>query len=179
MRLAETLAGACAGTLGEAVAGVILHGSLTLDDYVPGRSDGDLLAIVDDPLSDAQLDALTWAVARQRLGVPGRIDLRVVTRQVAASPAPAPPMEAYVEVVPGSGVRVERRHPGERDLVVEFPACHAHGRSLAGRGHGRAGPPDGGAWRRSRWSMGRKAAQPIWSSRPSSQLGTASTSQPA
>jgi predicted nucleotidyltransferase len=35
--------------LGEAVAGVILHGSLTLDDYVPGRSDVDLLVVVDDP----------------------------------------------------------------------------------------------------------------------------------
>jgi hypothetical protein len=28
---------------------VILHGSLTLDDYVPGRSDVDLLVVIDDP----------------------------------------------------------------------------------------------------------------------------------
>jgi Domain of unknown function (DUF4111) len=27
---------------------------------------------------------------------------------------------------------VERRHPGERDLVVEFSMCRAHGRSLLG-----------------------------------------------
>jgi hypothetical protein len=27
---------------------------------------------------------------------------------------------------------VERRHPGERDLVVEFSMCRAHGRSLFG-----------------------------------------------
>ena len=39
LRFAQTLAGACAGALGKTVAGVILHGSLTLDDYVPGRSD--------------------------------------------------------------------------------------------------------------------------------------------
>jgi len=33
LRFAQTLARACAGALGETVAGVILHGSLTLDDY--------------------------------------------------------------------------------------------------------------------------------------------------
>jgi hypothetical protein len=27
---------------------------------------------------------------------------------------------------------VERRHPGERDLVVELSMCRAHGRSLVG-----------------------------------------------
>jgi hypothetical protein len=133
-RFAEALAGSCAGALGESVAGVILHGSLTLADYVPGRSDVDLLVVVDDPLGDAQLAALTRAAARQRPRAPGRVDLRVVTRQVAASPTPAPPMEAYVEITPGSGsgVQVERRHPGERDLVVEFSMCRAHGRSLFG-----------------------------------------------
>jgi hypothetical protein len=56
-----------------------------------------------------------------------------VTRQVAASPTPAPPMEAYLRLTPGSGVRLEeRRHPGERDLVVELSVCRAHGRSLLG-----------------------------------------------
>jgi hypothetical protein len=41
LRFAEVLARSCAGALGETVAGVILHGSLTLDDYIPGRSDVD------------------------------------------------------------------------------------------------------------------------------------------
>jgi predicted nucleotidyltransferase len=36
---------------------VILHGSLTLGDYVPGRSDLDLLVVAQDPLTDAQLAA--------------------------------------------------------------------------------------------------------------------------
>jgi hypothetical protein len=109
---AGTLAGSCAMALGEAVAGVILHGSLTLDDYVPGQSDVDLLVVVDDPLTDAQVAALTEAVERQRPRAPGRVDLRVVTRQVAARPAPAPPMELYIEITPGLALAVERRHPG-------------------------------------------------------------------
>jgi Domain of unknown function (DUF4111)/Nucleotidyltransferase domain len=133
LRFARTLARACAGVLGEAVTGVILHGSLTLDAYVPGRSDLDLLVVVDDPLGDAQLAALTEALAAQRQRAPGPVDLRLVTRQVAASPTPAPPLEAYLRLTPTSGVRLEeRRHPGERDLAVELAVCRAHGRSLLG-----------------------------------------------
>jgi hypothetical protein len=133
-RFAGVLARASAGALGETVVGVVLHGSLTLGDYLPGRSDVDLLVVVDEPLTDARLAALTQAVAAQRPAAPGRVDLRVVTRQVAAAPTPAPPMEAYLELAPGSepGVQVERCHPGERDLVVEFSICRVHGRSLAG-----------------------------------------------
>lgn len=54
LAFAKTLAASCARTIGESVAGVILHGSLTLGDYVPGRSDVDLLVVVDAPLTDAQ-----------------------------------------------------------------------------------------------------------------------------
>jgi hypothetical protein len=132
-RFAGALARAAAGALGDSVAAVILHGSLTLGDYLPGRSDVDLLAVVDHPLDGPRLDALTGALAGHRPRAPGPVDLRVVTRQVAASPTPAPPMEAYLRRTPGSGVRVEeRQHPGERDLVVELSVCRAHGRSLVG-----------------------------------------------
>jgi Domain of unknown function (DUF4111)/Nucleotidyltransferase domain len=131
-RFAEALARACAAVLDRAVAGMILHGSLGLGDYLPGRSDVDLV-VVDEPLSDAQVAALTEAMASCRAKAPGPVDLRLVTRQVAASPTPAPPMEAYLRLTPGSGVRLEeRRHPGERDLVVELSVCRAHGRSLLG-----------------------------------------------
>jgi hypothetical protein len=132
-RFAEALAGACAAALGPDVAGVILHGSLTLGDYLPGRSDVDLLVVVDEPLSDTQLAALVAVTASRRAEAPGPVDLRLVTRQVAASPTPAPPMEAYLRLTSTSGVRLEeRRHPGERDLVVELSVCRAHGRSLLG-----------------------------------------------
>ena len=121
---------------------MILHGSLTLDDYLPGRSDVDLLVVVYDPLTEAQLDALAEAVAGHRSRAPGPVDLRLVTRQVAASPTPAPPLEAYLRLTPGSGVRLEeRRHPGERDLAVELSVCHAHGRTVGAgaRPHPRGG----------------------------------------
>jgi hypothetical protein len=41
LRFAAALARSCSRALGETVAGVILHGSLTLGDYLPGRSDVD------------------------------------------------------------------------------------------------------------------------------------------
>ena len=105
LRFAQELAHACAGAFGKTVAGVVLHGSLTLDDYVPGRSDIDLLVVIDDPASDARLAALAEAMASRRAEAPGPADLRLVTRQVAASPTPAPPLEAYLRLTPSSGVR--------------------------------------------------------------------------
>jgi hypothetical protein len=72
-------------------------------------------------------------MASPRAEAPGPVDLRLVTRQVAASPTPTPPLEAYLRLTPRSGVRLEeRRHPGERDLAVELSVCRAHGRSLLG-----------------------------------------------
>jgi hypothetical protein len=131
MGFAADLKDACISAPGESLAGVILHGSLTLGDYVPGRSDVDLLVVVDDPVTDTQFAALTAAANEKRSQAPARADLRVVLRRVAAAPTPLPPMEAYVHIGP-SGVHGERRHPGERDLVVEFSMCRAHGRSLWG-----------------------------------------------
>jgi Domain of unknown function (DUF4111)/Nucleotidyltransferase domain len=133
LRFAAALARSGSQALGGIVAAVILHGSLTLDDYLPGRSDIDLLAVVQDPLTDAQLAALTETLAGHRRQAPDPVDLRVVTRQVAGSPTPAPPMEAYLRLTSASEVRLEeRRHPGERDLAVELSVCRAYGRSLLG-----------------------------------------------
>lgn len=127
LQLAERLADRCARTL-DGVAAVVLDGSLTLGDYVPGRSDVDLLVVVELPPSDAQAAALTEAVTGGE--APARVDLRVVTRAVAAAPTPLPPMELYVGL--HRGIEVAARHPGERDLVVELSVCRAHGRSLLG-----------------------------------------------
>jgi hypothetical protein len=136
LRFAERVERCCSRTFGRAVAGVILHGSLTLDDYIPGRSDVDILTVVERPLTDTQLDALVEAVAEERQHAPARLDLRVVTRSVASTPTPAPPMEIYIAAHPGgdeAGMHVETHHSGERDLVVEFSVCRTHGHSLVGR----------------------------------------------
>lgn len=133
LRFARSLARSCTGALDHILAGVIVHGSLTLGDYIPGRSDVDVLIVIDNPLTDRQLRALIEAVESARPQAPCGVDLRVATRKAAAAATRAPPMEAYIEIVPGrESMHVDTRQVGERDLVIEFSMCRAHGRALYG-----------------------------------------------
>jgi hypothetical protein len=131
LAFADGLASRCSDALGDAVLSVILHGSLTLGDFTPARSDIDLLVIVGDPLIDDELVALREAVAAVRDDAPCRVDLRVVTRATAAAPARASAMEAAFTLGPCRTIEVETRI-AEPDLVPEFSIARAHGRSLAG-----------------------------------------------
>jgi predicted nucleotidyltransferase len=129
---AERLARCCANALGEQVVAVLLHGSLTLGDFTPGKSDVDLLIVVERPLADEEIDAVLGTIDSLRGEAPSRVDLRVVTRAVAASPTPAPAMEVYVALQPGRPMEVETRVAGEPDLIVEFSMVRAHGRTIVG-----------------------------------------------
>jgi predicted nucleotidyltransferase len=130
LAFAARLASRCSDALGEALVSVILHGSLTLDDFVPGRSDMDLLVVVAEPLDDEQLTALRDQLAED---APRRVDLRVVTRETAAAPpTPTPTMEAAFTSRPGTAPEVETGI-AEPDLVAEFSIARAHGRSIVGR----------------------------------------------
>lgn len=130
LAFADGLAGRCSGALGDAVASVILHGSLTLGEFVPHRSDIDLLVVVEQPLGDERLAGLRDAV---REDAPPRADLRVVTRAVAASPPRPTPMEAAFEFRPGKELAMDTLVTDEPDLLVELSVTRAHGRSLAGQ----------------------------------------------
>lgn len=112
---------------------MVLHGSLVFGDYAAGHSDVDLLAIVERPLLEREMEALTSAVAAEHSAVP--LDLRVVTRRTAAAPPEAPPMELYVRLGRPGQVEIERRR-AEPDLVVELSVARSHGRALVG-----ANPP--------------------------------------
>ncbi len=129
---AEQLARSCADALGDQVIAAILHGSLTLGDYTSGRSDIDLLVVVEQPLADDEISVLWEAIDSLGRNTPSRVDLRVVTREVAASPTPAPAMEAYIALQPGQAAAIETRVPGEPDLVVEFSMVRVHGRGIVG-----------------------------------------------
>jgi predicted nucleotidyltransferase len=128
LELARRVEQACSHALGDAVAAVILHGSLVLGDFVPGRSDIDLLVVADQTLTDDQRAALVAAMP----DAAARVDLRVVTRAVASAPTPAPPLDTYVALTAGRAPLLEAENSGERDLVVEFATCREHGCSLRG-----------------------------------------------
>jgi hypothetical protein len=131
LRFADQLAWRCADAVGHAARSVILHGSLTLGDFTPGRSDIDLLLIVANALSDDELAALRDGVTAVGDAAPACVDLRVVTRQTAAAPAPRPVMEAAFRLRPRRTNDVETRM-AEPDVVPELSIARAHGRSLLG-----------------------------------------------
>jgi hypothetical protein len=131
LAFAARLASRCSDALGDALVSAILHGSLTLADFTPGRSDIDVLAVVVEPLSDDRLAELRKAVDELAGDAPRRVDLRVVTRATAGSPAPAPMLEAAFTLRPGRAPELQTRF-AEPDLVAEFSIARAHGRSIVG-----------------------------------------------
>jgi hypothetical protein len=132
LAFAAKLAACLSDAIGSAVVSVVLHGSLTLGDFVPGRSDIDLLTVVDDRLTTDQLEAIRDAVDRPRDRAPARLDLRVVTAPTAALPTPAPPLEAAVVLRPRQLLEMQARIAQEPDLVVELSVARAHGRTIMG-----------------------------------------------
>ena len=127
----EQLAAACVAVVETSVVSTILHGSLTLDDFQRGRSDLDLLIVVDGPLTESEAEALVAVVREADPGPAGGIDLLVVTRASAAVP------EACLELQVGRGhgsseLEVERRNAGVPDLWAELSMARADGRALRG-----------------------------------------------
>ena len=112
--------------LGGKLVAAILHGSLVFDAFVPGQSDVDLLIVVAVPLSDGDVVSLRDAVLAARANV----DLRVVTKETAATPTEFPFLELGLDVH-GSHSHVDLAIV-ERDLLVEFSLARAYGRSLLG-----------------------------------------------
>jgi hypothetical protein len=58
--------------------------------------------VVDHPLGRAETDALVCALVTEQAHAPVRVDFRVITRAVAATPPEMPPMELYVRLDPGA-----------------------------------------------------------------------------
>jgi predicted nucleotidyltransferase len=132
LAFADELAERCSGRLGDTLVSVILHGSLTLGDFTPGRSDIDVLAITQEALTGAQLAALRDSINRLVGVAPRRVDLRVVTRATAAKPTPVPPLEAAIVLRPGSDLEFEPHVTDEPDVAVELSIARAHGRNIVG-----------------------------------------------
>ncbi|HEX4527252.1 MAG TPA: nucleotidyltransferase domain-containing protein [Gaiellaceae bacterium] len=119
MDLVDSLSRACVTALPDAT--VILHGSLALGDFRPGRSDIDLLVI-----SDLPTEGLVAAVERVWRQDPTNLDLRVVTYAAAARPTKTPHMTLYVSLTDEHGLYVEQNRD-EPDLVIEFSVCRQLG----------------------------------------------------
>lgn len=131
---ADRLADSLTDLAGPGLRSVILSGSLAAGGFRPGRSDIDLVAVVDGGLDDARAAAIERMVRDAEVGSAAGIDLHVVTTEVAGVPTEAPPLElrAGRYDLPPAGFEVERRLPADPDLPAELSMARAHGRSLRG-----------------------------------------------
>lgn len=129
---AKTIADACVAALQVPVRSVVLYGSLTMDDFVPGTSDIDLVVVVDEPLGADEIDALTAMVVAADPAPAAGIDLHVVTSDVAAAPPRVPPMELRVGRYAHTDLEVEQKVEGFPDLLAELSMARVGGRSLLG-----------------------------------------------
>lgn len=130
----KRLADSCTDILQTTLVSAILHGSLTMDDFRPGRSDLDLLLVVESGLTSSEANALVGAVRAADLGPAGGVDLLVVTRRTAKTPADYIGRELLVGRWPGSGqeLEVEGHDDHVPDLWPELSEARANGRSLLG-----------------------------------------------
>ena len=129
--LAERMADGLRDIFDASLVAVVLHGSLTIGGFVSGRSDVDLLVVVEQPLSDQDVTAARELGARLIADQDPPVDLRIVTRASAAHPSRTPELELYLRRSPSGEEDVDVK-TAEPDLLVEFELARAHGVPLVG-----------------------------------------------
>jgi hypothetical protein len=121
--------------LGDWLSGVYAGGSYALDDYDPGRSDLDVAAVVERPLTAAKKARIVDAVRHEALPCPARgLELVVYT----ASAAAATRTDAGFELNLNTGAALPFRAdlepvPGELHwFAIDRSILHGRGVALAG-----------------------------------------------
>ncbi len=113
------------------LAGLYLHGSLALDDFVAGKSDVDLCAVVPE-LRDDQRSRLADAVSPDRIPPEGGgFDIHVITLGAARTGGWAPIREMWVAFNTSWKFHLEGRS-ADHDMCLTFEMCRRHGRVLFG-----------------------------------------------
>ena len=131
----RALVRAAAIRLADAVPGVVgayLHGSLVLDDFRPGRSDIDLLVLVECALTTAEEATMTAAIHDLARATGHAVDLHAVLAAVAATPPPESPLELYVRFEPDRLIERRAGVASEPELLVELATVRARSIPLVG-----------------------------------------------
>lgn len=131
-RYALDVASAIARLLGAPLTGVYLHGSAVLGGFDARRSDIDVLAVSERPMTSAQQSAVVEALSEARLPCPAHgLELTVVTLGAARHPTAEPAFELHLTTAPGDSRAVDGHcHGGDPDLVLHFAVCRSAGRLL-------------------------------------------------
>lgn len=113
------------------LVGLYLHGSLALDRFTPGKSDIDLLVVVNERPAMSELEQLGCRLNPQALTHPAPLDLHVVvTPSLTAS---TPRWEAWYSTHPAwGGFRTDLEGAWDQDLFLMFEITRQHGSALVG-----------------------------------------------
>jgi streptomycin 3"-adenylyltransferase len=124
------LAAAVDGAVGGVLTGVYVHGSLALGGFRPDRSDVDVLAVIDAPLSPDRQGKVADALLRAAYPCPGTgLECSVITAATAADLGDCR-FEVHV-ATPDTAVIGEGRG-GDPDLVLYAEVCRRSGITVTG-----------------------------------------------
>jgi Nucleotidyltransferase domain/Domain of unknown function (DUF4111) len=132
--MATAVASRLREALGSNLAAIYLHGSAVLGGFDPSVSDLDVLVLCENPLSDAEVDAVATVVEHLDLPTKG-LEMSVMTRSEALDPdVDRPRFQIHTAVGQGGAARrVDgRAGGGDRDLILHLAVCRSSGHSLAG-----------------------------------------------
>jgi hypothetical protein len=131
-RYALDVAAATAGLLGSQLTGVYLHGSAVLGGFDARRSDIDVLAVSDGPMTPAQQSAVAGALSEARLPCPAQgLEMSIVTLDAAQHPTAEPVFELHLTTAAADSKVVDgHQHGGDPDLVLHFAVCRSAGRLI-------------------------------------------------
>jgi hypothetical protein len=110
------------GLLGADLVDVVVHGSVVLGDFTPGRSDLDLLVIV---TGNPDPHVIADTIRAQDPAPATTLEVSVITTDAAAEPTPPWPYLIHV-----AGDRVVEGEPGtgDEDLILSYAVARAAGR---------------------------------------------------
>ncbi|MDJ0769563.1 MAG: DUF4111 domain-containing protein [Ilumatobacter sp.] len=117
------------------VTGAYVHGSAALGGFVPGRSDVDILIVVDAwPAGRTDADRLGEELVEAASPSPGRgVELTVVTVEQAGSVRRPPPFVVHVATEPtDERVVFGEAGDGDPDLVMHYAVARAAGVTVVG-----------------------------------------------
>lgn len=113
--------------------GLYLFGSLAAGGFYPGRSDLDLFAVLEDHVSDSELESLRTLHEAFETSHPNwrdRIEVLYISKAVLATFAAAP-TGRVARISPGEPLH-HRHLDGELGWLLDWHAVLSHGETLAG-----------------------------------------------
>jgi len=119
--------------LGPELVGTYLHGSAILGDFVPGRSDIDMIAVCERGLNEGEARNVLSVLAQTGQPCPAKgLDFYLVTRETALAPPRPPSYEVHVLSWIGRECVVGADNTDKPRLAILFVDCRTFGRAVMG-----------------------------------------------